>query len=192
MAARSSEKKKNNEDLTPEQINAQFNQLRQEQRAFLSKIGELEMDYSEHSMVIENLKIIAPDRKCFRLVGGVLVERTVKDVLPALVSNRDKIKGLVQNLNDQLKTKSDELNVFKEQHNIRLLGEKQQDEKMIYCCNGSLESFMLGYNIFIKKIRFPPGKNLVTILNKRLIRCEFVSHFLLCINNKEETSFWTI
>ena len=48
MAARSSEKKKNNEDLTPEQINAQFNQLRQEQRAFLSKIGELEMDYSEH------------------------------------------------------------------------------------------------------------------------------------------------
>ncbi|XP_046851999.1 prefoldin subunit 2-like isoform X2 [Xenia sp. Carnegie-2017] len=133
MAARSSEKKKNNEDLTPEQINAQFNQLRQEQRAFLSKIGELEMDYSEHSMVIENLKIIAPDRKCFRLVGGVLVERTVKDVLPALVSNRDKIKGLVQNLNDQLKTKSDELNVFKEQHNIRLLGEKQQDEKMKLC-----------------------------------------------------------
>lgn len=43
------------------------------------------------SMVIENLKIIAPDRKCFRLVGGVLVERTVKDVLPALVSNRDKV-----------------------------------------------------------------------------------------------------
>lgn len=48
MAARSSEKKKNNGDLTPEQINVQFNQLRQEQRAFLSKIGELEMDYSEH------------------------------------------------------------------------------------------------------------------------------------------------
>ena len=30
-------------------------------------------------------------RKCFRMVGGVLVERTVKDVLPALVSNRDKM-----------------------------------------------------------------------------------------------------
>ena len=27
------------------------------------------------------------DRKCFRMVGGVLVERTVKEVLPALETN---------------------------------------------------------------------------------------------------------
>ena len=43
------------------------------------------------SLVIETLKKTAPDRKCFRMVGGVLVERTVKDVLPALEYNHKQV-----------------------------------------------------------------------------------------------------
>lgn len=43
-------------------------------------------------LVIETLKDVPPERKCFRMVGGVLVERTVKDVLPALVNNKDQVK----------------------------------------------------------------------------------------------------
>ena len=30
-----------------------------------------------------------------RMVGGVLVERTVKEVVPALVNNRDKVTGTI-------------------------------------------------------------------------------------------------
>lgn len=42
-------------------------------------------------LVIETLQNVDADRKCFRMVGGVLVERTVKEVLPALTSNRDQV-----------------------------------------------------------------------------------------------------
>lgn len=43
-------------------------------------------------MVIETLKEVAPERRCFRMVGGVLVERTVGDVLPALSTNKEQVR----------------------------------------------------------------------------------------------------
>ena len=44
------------------------------------------------SMVIKVLKGVDADRKCFRLIDGVLVERQVKHVLPALEANVKKVR----------------------------------------------------------------------------------------------------
>ncbi|MGH0144978.1 UNVERIFIED_CONTAM: hypothetical protein FKN15_004641 [Acipenser sinensis] len=66
--------------------------MRQEQRSLASKAAELEMEINEHSLVIETLRDVDPSRKCFRMVGGVLVERTVKEVLPALESNKEQVR----------------------------------------------------------------------------------------------------
>ena len=65
---------------TQEQIVAGFQELRQQQRAIASKISELNADLKEHEIVIETLKDMESDRKCFRMVGGVLVEHTVDGV----------------------------------------------------------------------------------------------------------------
>ena len=42
-------------------------------------------------MVIDTLDGVDGDKKCFRMIGGVLVERTVKEVAPALTHNKDKV-----------------------------------------------------------------------------------------------------
>ncbi|KAG5654609.1 hypothetical protein H0H81_011584 [Sphagnurus paluster] len=76
-----------------------------------------------------------PDRKCFRLIGGVLVERTVKDVVPTLQTTRDGVRGLIArslyancvrqirkavgNLTEQYKSKEQDLDTFKREYNIR-------------------------------------------------------------------------
>lgn len=44
-----------------------------------------------HSLVIDTLREVDQGRKCYRMVGGVLVERTVKEVLPALENNKDQV-----------------------------------------------------------------------------------------------------
>ncbi|XP_054976946.1 prefoldin subunit 2 isoform X2 [Sorex araneus] len=112
--------------VSAEQVIAGFNRLRQEQRGLASKAAELEMELSEHSLVIDTLKEVDETRKCYRMVGGVLVERTVKEVLPALESNKEQIQKIIETLTQQLQAKGKELNEFREKHNIRLLGE---DEK---------------------------------------------------------------
>ncbi|KAM9515141.1 prefoldin subunit 2 [Guaruba guarouba] len=110
---------------TAEQVVARFNRLRQEQRGLASKAAELELELNEHSLVIETLRDVDPTRKCYRMVGGILVERTVKEVLPALESNKEQISKIIATLNQQLQAKGRELNEFREQHQIRLVGEDE-------------------------------------------------------------------
>uniref|UniRef100_A0A8C0GY37 Prefoldin subunit 2 n=1 Tax=Chelonoidis abingdonii TaxID=106734 RepID=A0A8C0GY37_CHEAB len=79
-----------------------------------------------HSLVIDTLRDVDPTRKCYRMVGGVLVERTVKEVLPALESNKEQINKIIETLTQQLQAKGQELNEFREKHNIRVMGEDDQ------------------------------------------------------------------
>ncbi|XP_065917892.1 prefoldin subunit 2-like [Dysidea avara] len=125
MATNSTGKSGQNE----EKVVAQFQQLRQEQRAIALKISELESEVNEHETVIETIKDVDGDRKCFRMIGGVLVERSVKEVLPALRKNREQISGLVSKLKAQLTVKGKEVNEFREKHNIKIQGEGMTEEQ---------------------------------------------------------------
>ena len=62
---------------------------------------------------METLEPLPQDRKCFRLINGVLVERTVKDVLPALKTNSEGLKQLLEELLKQYKGKQDEMDKWK-------------------------------------------------------------------------------
>ncbi|XP_056156592.1 prefoldin subunit 2 [Lampris incognitus] len=111
-----------------EQVLATFKRMRQEQRGMASKAAEFEMEIIEHSLVIDTLKEVDPSRKCFRLVGGVLVERTVKEVLPALENNKEQISKIIDTLNTQMQTKGRELTEYRERYNIRLVGEGDEGQ----------------------------------------------------------------
>lgn len=73
--------------------------------------------------MIDTLKSVEEDRKCFRLIGGVLCERTVKSVLPQLNDAKEQLEKLIAQRQEQLTAKGIDINKFREKHNIRIKGE---------------------------------------------------------------------
>ncbi|KAF9021498.1 Prefoldin beta-like protein [Hymenopellis radicata] len=121
MTSKAVSKSKAPPQLSNQDIQQNFNSYTQDLKAIASKIGELEQEADEHALVLTTLnEALAknPDRQCFRLIGGVLVERTVKDVVPALTTNRDGIRQVVANLTEQYKSKEKEFDAFKEHYKI--------------------------------------------------------------------------
>ncbi|KAF4819498.1 putative prefoldin subunit 2 [Colletotrichum siamense] len=85
------------------------------------KIGDVEQEAEEHKLVLETLQPLSGDRKAFRLINGVLMEQTVKDVLPALTTNSEGLKKVLEDLVKQYKTKQDELEKWKKKNNVQVV-----------------------------------------------------------------------
>jgi len=114
------------EELSESQISTYFSQMQQEQQAISQKINELEVEVNEHNLVIVAIEKLEPTRKCFRLIGGVLVERTVEEVLPAVKKNVNGLNGIIKQLQQQLEKRSEELNDFIVKHKIQMRGGTQE------------------------------------------------------------------
>ncbi|GAA5963783.1 hypothetical protein JCM3765_006854 [Sporobolomyces pararoseus] len=103
MSSSSSQPQPNEQELA-----AQFRRTQTELQSLVQKITELERELEEHTLVGATLKEafeIEPSRKCFRLIGGVLVERTVKEVLPQLQEQTDQLKNILETLMNEHKKK---------------------------------------------------------------------------------------
>ena len=50
----------------------------------MSKLMEIEDEKKEHELVIESISKLEDTRKCWRLVNGVLMEKTKLQVIPEM------------------------------------------------------------------------------------------------------------
>lgn len=82
------------EPQSEQEIVARFQQLMEEREQLTTASIERQQEVAEHDLVIKTLEPLDAERKCFRLVGEVLVERTVADVLPAVKKTRDGLAGV--------------------------------------------------------------------------------------------------
>ncbi|KAJ4297158.1 Cochaperone prefoldin complex subunit [Collariella sp. IMI 366227] len=102
-------------------LQVQYSTYKNTLQQIAQKIGDVEQEAEEHKLVLETLEPLPGDRKCFRMINGVLVERTVKDVVPALRTNADGLKKVLDDLVKQYKTKQDELDKWKKKNNVQVV-----------------------------------------------------------------------
>ncbi|KAF3583796.1 hypothetical protein F2Q69_00030642 [Brassica cretica] len=93
-----------------------YEAMRSELSQIYSNITDLEMQVSEHSLVINAIQPLDQSRKCFRMIGGVLVERTVR--------NKEGLEEVVRKLYETLEKKKD-MTEFEAKNQIRL---RKQDD----------------------------------------------------------------
>ncbi|KAL2886703.1 putative prefoldin subunit 2 [Ceratocystis lukuohia] len=102
-------------------LQAQYSNYKNALQQLASKIGEIEQDTEEHKLVLDTLEPLPGDRKCFRLINGVLVERTVEDVKPLLKTNAEGLAKVLEDLVKQYKLKEDELQKWKKKNNVQVV-----------------------------------------------------------------------
>ncbi|KAK6114146.1 Prefoldin subunit family protein [Brugia pahangi] len=110
-------------------IIAGLQQLREQQRNIVVELARVEDDKREHERVIQVLKKMEGDRKCFRMVGTTLVQHEIKTVLPILESTLQNLDTLVNSMKDNLIEKGKELQEYTEKHKIRYVTEKELREE---------------------------------------------------------------
>lgn len=79
-----------------------FMRAERERTALLGKIRDLKLESLNHKLILEAFESVPADRRCYRMVGKVLVERNVGEVKPAILSHKCKVDEVLQNLEKEL------------------------------------------------------------------------------------------
>ncbi|KAI4163806.1 MAG: hypothetical protein LQ342_002579 [Letrouitia transgressa] len=104
-----------------QELQQQYTNYKNNLQQLAQRIGDVEQEAEEHKLVLDTLKPLPESRKCFRMINGVLVEKTVKDVMPALTTNSEGLKKVLEELLKQYKKQQEEMEKWKKKNNIQVV-----------------------------------------------------------------------
>ncbi|CAB61459.1 Prefoldin beta-like protein [Schizosaccharomyces pombe] len=102
-------------------LQTQYNSYKSRLQQIAQKIVDLETDADEHKLVMDTLNSMDNNRRCFRMIHGVLVERTVGTVVPILKTTQEGIQTAMNGLLDQYKQLEAEFQKFQKDNKIQVV-----------------------------------------------------------------------
>ncbi|GFR15524.1 uncharacterized protein TNCT_93291 [Trichonephila clavata] len=107
-----------------QEIMKAFEKLRQVQRRLYAELANSEIQLHEYREVIKTLKSCHSAEKCFHSQSDILMEKTVQEMFPILVKEKDALEKQLENLRKLIDDKSREVQKFQDTYNIRVITEK--------------------------------------------------------------------
>ena len=86
-----------------------YKQLNQEAQVLVQKLVELEDEKRENELVIESISKLEDTRKCWRLVNGVLMEKTKVEVIPEMRTVINNLNAVINQITSTLQTLRNEI-----------------------------------------------------------------------------------
>jgi chaperonin cofactor prefoldin len=93
-----------------------------------------------NSLVADTLEKVDPERRCFRLIGGVLVERDVQNVLPNIETNLKQIEKIMEQMVAKLRQVEAAAADMQQKYNIRPANEQEQAQAQAQAQSGAVQS----------------------------------------------------
>ena len=79
-----------------------YKQLNQEAQILVQKLLELEDEKRENELVLESISKLEDNRKCWRLVNGVLMEKTKVEVVPEMRTVINNLNAVINQITQSL------------------------------------------------------------------------------------------
>lgn len=102
-------------------LQLKYNEYKQTLEELQAKIIELGNDKEEHEVVLKTLENTDPSRKCYRMVGGALVETDVETTIPILDTKKQNLIKTVSTMKSELIKTAKEFENWKKDNKIQIV-----------------------------------------------------------------------
>lgn len=94
-----------------------FQAMMSQREAMTAKISELTVEQAEYKRVADTLKPMDGARRCYQLINGTLVEKTLAEVTPEVVANRDALAEVLKGMTERLTKLNTEMKEYQAKFN---------------------------------------------------------------------------
>ncbi|KAH3686307.1 hypothetical protein WICPIJ_002669 [Wickerhamomyces pijperi] len=106
-----------------QELQLKYNNYKETLTELEEKLMELRKDEEEHKIVVATLEKTPAERRCFRMVGGALVEHTAGEQLPLLQNKLKNITSMCETITTELKKLREEFENWKKEKKIQIVRE---------------------------------------------------------------------